>query len=99
MPASTATSIRLDPKIKKDAQVLAKKMGTNLSGVVNMYLAQFVREKRLNISVYDEEGFDLETQKRIMSALAQPFDEKEDMVFGSADELIAHLKKMPMAEK
>lgn len=88
MPASTATSILLDSKIKKDAPVLAKKMGTNLSGVVNMYLAQFVREKKLNLSVRDEEGFDLETQKRIMTALAKPFDEKEDMVFKSADELL-----------
>jgi hypothetical protein len=42
--------------------------------------------------VRDEEGFDLETQKRILAALSQPFDEKEDMVFSSADELLAYLR-------
>lgn len=52
---TTATSIRLDPQIKNPAQKIAKSMGTNLSTVINMYLAQFVREKRLNIVLRDEE--------------------------------------------
>ncbi len=74
-------------------------MGTNLSGVVNMYLAQFVREKRLNLSVCDEEGFNPKTQKRILAALAQPFDEKEDIIFNSADELLKYLRKIPLSEE
>ena len=65
---AVATSIRIDPEIKSAAQILAKRLGTNLSTVVNIYLSQFVREKRLNVSV-DEEGFSRDESARIQSDL------------------------------
>ena len=42
------SSFRIDSKIKKEAQDLAREMGTNLSNIINMYLAQFVKEKRIH---------------------------------------------------
>jgi addiction module RelB/DinJ family antitoxin len=42
------SSFRIDSKIKKEAQILAREMGTNLSNIINMYLAQFVKEKRIH---------------------------------------------------
>jgi addiction module RelB/DinJ family antitoxin len=60
--STTATSIRLNPQIKKQAQVISKKMGTNLSNVINMYLAQFVHDKRLNISLIE---VDKKTQEKM----------------------------------
>lgn len=69
---TTATSIRLNPEIKKQAQVISKKMGTNLSNVINMYLAQFVHEKRLNIVLRDEEGFTAEASALLLHDWKDP---------------------------
>ena len=69
---TTATSIRLNPQIKKQAQVISKKMGTNLSNVINMYLAQFVHDKRLNIVLRDEEGFTTEQSVQILHDWKDP---------------------------
>jgi addiction module RelB/DinJ family antitoxin len=90
---TTATSIRLNPQIKKQAQVISKKMGTNLSNVINMYLAQFVHEKRLNIVLRDEEGFTPEASAEFFASINDP----ENVVTGefhSGEELIAHLEKI-----
>jgi len=90
---TTATSIRLNPQIKKQAQVISKKMGTNLSNVINMYLAQFVHEKRLNIVLRDEEGFTPEQSAQILHDWKDP----NNVVTGSFDntkDLMAHLNKL-----
>jgi addiction module RelB/DinJ family antitoxin len=42
------SSFRIDKKIKKEAQILAREMGTNLSNIINMYLAQFVKERKIH---------------------------------------------------
>ena len=52
--STVATSVRIDPRVKADAQDLAKKLGMNLSTVVNAYLSQFVRERRLNVGIDEE---------------------------------------------
>ena len=70
--STTATSIRLNPQIKKQAQAISKKMGTNLSNVINMYLAQFVHEKRLNIVLRDEEGFTPEASAELLASINDP---------------------------
>jgi|GEM_PF-1296664 len=90
---TTATSIRLNPQIKKQAQVISKKMGTNLSNVINMYLAQFVHEKRLNIVLRDEEGFTAEQSAEILAMMNDP----KNVVTGSFDnakDLMAHLNSL-----
>jgi addiction module RelB/DinJ family antitoxin len=69
MATTTTSSFRLDPALKKSGQIIAKKMGTNLSNVLNMYLAQFVRDQRLNIVVRDEEGFTTEASAEILAAI------------------------------
>ena len=40
-------NIRLDANLKKQAQILADKMWTNLSTVINMYLIKFVESWNL----------------------------------------------------
>ncbi|MBP7806578.1 type II toxin-antitoxin system RelB/DinJ family antitoxin [Candidatus Gracilibacteria bacterium] len=90
---TTATSIRLNPQIKKQAQVISKKMGTNLSNVINMYLAQFVHEKRLNIVLRDEEGFTPEQSAEILAMMHDP----KNVVTGSFDntkDLMDHLNSL-----
>lgn len=70
MNQTTATSIRLNTKIKQDAQLLAKEMGTNLSTVANILLANFVRHRRLRVDL-DEEGFTPEESAQIMEAVEE----------------------------
>ena len=48
-------NIKVDETIKKAAQKLAKEMGLNLSAVINGYLSKFVREKRVEFNLNNEE--------------------------------------------
>ncbi len=47
----TTINFKTNEKVKKEAQVLAKKMGISLSAVLNMYLNQFVRDQSININI------------------------------------------------
>ena len=47
---TTVINIKTDKNLKKDAQTLAKNFGLPLSAVVNIYLREFVREKRVVFS-------------------------------------------------
>lgn len=93
---TTASSFRVDSKVKTDAQKLAKKMGTNLSNVVNMYLTQFVREQRLNIVMRDEEGFTPEASAEILAALHDP-DNEVTGTFDNLEDLFKHLDSLKHA--
>lgn len=92
MPAST-TSVRIDSVVKKNAQDLAKKMGTNLSNVVNMQLSQFVREQRLSLSLRDENGFTMEASQKLLDEINDPKN-TVDGSFESMDKLIEHLENI-----
>lgn len=47
---TTIINIKTDKNLKKDAQRLAKNFGLPLSTVVNAYLREFVRERRIAFS-------------------------------------------------
>ena len=50
---STATmSIRIDPTLKSEATSILSQMGMTLSGAVNMFLSQLVRERALPFTPY-----------------------------------------------
>lgn len=48
---SEVINFRVDKKIKSEAQTIAKKMGLNLSDVLNVLLRGFVRGKELNVNL------------------------------------------------
>lgn len=48
-------NVKVDDVVKKKAQVVAKELGLNLSGVVNAYLRQFIRSGSLFVSSRFEE--------------------------------------------
>lgn len=45
--SSTSTSIKIDPKLKKESQALFESFGLSLSSAVNMFLRQAVREQAI----------------------------------------------------
>jgi addiction module RelB/DinJ family antitoxin len=48
---SEVINFRVDKKLKSEAQAIAKKMGLNLSDVLNVFLRGFVRDKKLDINL------------------------------------------------
>lgn len=48
---TTVINFKTDKKVKSQAQAIAKKMGLNLSDVLNVFLRGFVRDKELNINL------------------------------------------------
>ena len=50
---NTVINFRTDSKTKKAAQKIAHEMGLSLSDILKVYLKQFVRTKKLEISVAD----------------------------------------------
>ena len=46
-------TIKTDPRVKHEAQKVARNLGFPLSTVINAYLRQFVREKRITFSMVE----------------------------------------------
>ncbi len=72
---STIVNFKADEKVKKEAQKIAKEMGVSLSAILNMFMAQFVRDRKLNIDLNELdireekfENFNKKTQKHILEA-------------------------------
>ncbi len=55
--ANTTVSIRIDDKLKKEADILFSELGMNMSSAINVFLRQAVREKSIpfKISLNDED--------------------------------------------
>lgn len=86
----TPTTIRLDDKIKKQSQKLAKQIGFSFNDLVNVLLNKAVREGGIDLrhANLTENGYTPEFEESIMRA------EKEGgaMEFESVDEMINHAK-------
>lgn len=86
----TQVNIKLDPKIKKEAQKRAKELGLSLSSVVNATLSQFARTGELQLSTTPKmtpylEELVLEARKEFKAG-------KTSGPFASADEMIESLE-------
>ena len=51
----TVINFKTESKVKNSAQKIAKEMGVSLSGVLNIYLREFIRSKTLYINLDDSE--------------------------------------------
>mgnify|MGYP001571557783 FL=1 len=92
---TTVINIKTDKNLKKDAQRLAKNFGLPLSTVVNTYLREFVRERRIIFSeppvpnaktrkILDQALKDIKEGKNLVG----PFELPEEM-----DKFLDSLKK------
>lgn len=52
---NTVINVKVDRSVKSKAKTIAKELGLNLSGVVNVYLRQFIRSGTLFASSHFEE--------------------------------------------
>ena len=85
-------TVKTDPKIKAEAQKIAKEMGLSLSGVINAYLSEFVRTKTLRVSL-KEEIPSAALIKAIKESEAE-YAKGETKSFDNVDDLIRDLKKL-----
>lgn len=92
---TTVINIKTDKNLKKDAQTLAKNFGLPLSAIVNIYLREFVREKRVIFSeppmpnaktrkILDRTIADIKAGKNLIG----PFESAKEM-----DKFLDSLKK------
>ncbi len=51
---ATSVHIRIETDIKKQAQQAAEELGLSLSAVMKVLLKQFIRTKRLSVSIGEE---------------------------------------------
>jgi addiction module RelB/DinJ family antitoxin len=47
-------NVKTEPEIKYEAQIVAKKFGVSLSSLVNAYLKQLVRTKKIEFTLDEE---------------------------------------------
>jgi addiction module RelB/DinJ family antitoxin len=82
---SEVINFRVEKKIKIEAQAIAKKMGLNLSDVLNVLLRGFVRDKELNVNLEEPSDYFLKSLAQAKADLANgdvspAFDNVEDSI-------------------
>lgn len=89
---TTVINIKTDKNLKKDAQRLAKNFGLPLSTVVNTYLREFVREKRI---VFSEPPTPNAKTRKILDRAIADIKAGKNLVgpFESAREMMESLRK------
>ena len=91
----TVINIKTDKILKKDAQRLAKNFGLPLSTVINTYLREFVREKRI---IFSEPPAPNAKTRKILDQALKDIKESKNLVGpfespGAMDKFLDSLKK------
>lgn len=86
----TQVNLKIDPRVKKDAQKMAKELGLSLSSVVNVTLKQFARTGELEISTTPKTTVYLENL--VKEARREFGVRKSHGPFGTAEEMIKSLE-------
>lgn len=88
--APVSTNIKIDPKLKKEAQELFSELGMNLTTAVNIFLAQAVREQAIPFKI----GIDIpneETKAAIAEVQKMIDNPSQGKVYDDADAMMKEL--------
>ena len=89
-----STNIKLDPDLKRDAQVLFDNLGLSMSAAVSLFLRQSVREQaipfRVGASVYNDETLEAIRDARQGRNVSRTFDSVEEMFEALDDESLTN---------
>ncbi len=58
--------VRVDPKTKKSAQRILKKIGMDLSGAIHLYLMEIIKFKGIPFALTMQKGVTLKKEKDIL---------------------------------
>lgn len=92
-------NVKVDPRVKKEAQRLAEDLGLSLSGLINAYLKQIIRTKTVSFSTAAEEPSEYlinalkESREDIKAGRVVSFDNPDDAL-AFLDKMIADEKKL-----
>lgn len=85
-----STNISIDKELKKEAQLMLKKFGMDLSSFVSMSLRQMLRDKRIHFELSD-----MEPNKQTLKAMQECDDmerhPKKYKTYNNVDELFEDL--------
>lgn len=88
----TLVSVRVEDGLKKQAQKVAADLGFSISALVNAFLRQLVRDKRINFNGSYRMSKKLEkTLERVEKDIKE--NRNISPAFSSAKEMFAHMKQ------
>ena len=89
---TTVINIKTDKVLKSDAKKLAKNFGLPLSAIVNIYLREFVREKRV---VFSEPPMPNAKTRKILDQALKDIKQGKNLIgpFETAEEMMKSLRK------
>ena len=87
-------TLKTDKTLKAQAQKIAKQMGFSLGTLINAFIRQFVREKKIAFSAHREEKLRPEIEL-LLEEMDRDLKEGKNIspVFDNAEDAIAYLKK------
>ncbi|MFZ2832221.1 MAG: hypothetical protein WAZ40_03650 [Minisyncoccia bacterium] len=88
---NTTILLKTDKALKEEASRVAKELGVPLTTVMNAYLRQFVRDRRISLSV-EPQLSDKKLKELLAISAEMDRDMKNQKVFTNADDLLKHLK-------
>ena len=88
---NTTILLKTDKELKNEASRVAKELGVPLTTVMNAYLRQFVRDRRISLSV-EPQLSDKKLKELLAISAEMDADIKNQKVFTNADDLLKHLK-------
>lgn len=89
MPGNTNMSIRVDSELKSQAEKILSQFGMNMTGAVNMFLQQIVRERAVPLSL------SLDSSRAVYAdLLSAQTDRVQGYVGRSAEEVLADMRML-----
>ena len=88
---NTTILLKTDKELKNKASRVAKELGGPLTTVMNAYLRQFVRDRRISLSI-EPQLSDKKLKELLAISAEMDADIKNQKVFTNADDLLKHLK-------
>ncbi|HEY5601356.1 MAG TPA: type II toxin-antitoxin system RelB/DinJ family antitoxin [Patescibacteria group bacterium] len=95
---TAVVNVKVDPRVKKEAQKVVRDLGISLSGAVNGFLKHLVRTKTIHFSLIEEPGEYLintlkESKRDLKAGRVISFD-NPDTALAFLDKMIANEKKL-----
>ena len=88
MNNTAVINIKTNPKVKKEAQAVASNLGLSLSAVINAYLHQLVRDKKVE---YDMEAHPSPRLIKAIKEAEKDCKEGKTYKFNNAEEALKFL--------
>lgn len=89
MPGDTSMSIRVDSELKGQAEQILSQFGMNMTGAVNMFLQQIVRERAVPLSL------SLDSSRAVYAdLLSAHVDRTQGYVGRNADEVLSDMRSL-----